>query len=419
MRDENNRPLSGADVLPSLCVWYSGGATCVSGGSSAVVTDASGRYSASFPSGRHYIYAEKACYVYKSSQLVTGPPDVNLDFTLHKQTNRVSGRMTDNSGAPLYNTYLNASSSAGYASAYANSRGDYTLDLPAGTWNLSPTGPYQCPYVDPPDVSVTLPPDRANLNFTFPRGEHTIEGSITDSSGAAMASVYVNASAGGIGSVGVAVDAAGHYILHVSPGNWQVAPSRSGFAPNPANRTVGVPPNQTGVNFRMTVGTPGPTATPTRTATPGPTATPTRTPTRTPTATRTPPSTPTKTPTPTSTPTATPTATPIGPWLNWRHPDRPLLVGERGTTVEVLYGNIVAPAVLTAKLTGPAVFADGSQALTADIPAANGSYAFNLRLAAGASLGDTFTLRIALSDLQLEKSGRIAAGVYLPLVLRH
>ena len=98
-----------------------------------MVTDASGRYSVSFPPGKHSISAEKSCYVDRSSQLVTGPPDVSLDLTLHRKTNHVSGRLADNSGAAVYNAYLYASSPAGYAYAYANSRGDYTLDLSAGT----------------------------------------------------------------------------------------------------------------------------------------------------------------------------------------------------------------------------------------------------------------------------------------------
>ena len=406
VRDESDQPLAGAEVWPWVCNSFAFGWSCFSSSNTTVVTDASGRYSAIFPPGQHRISAEKACYVDKSSQAVTGPPDVSLDLTLHRQTNRASGRMTDNSGAPVYNAYLYASSSAGYAYAYADSRGEYTLRLSPGAWNLSPSGPGSCLPVDPPDVSVTLPPDRTDLNFIFPRAEHTIEGAITDSSGAAMANVYVGAAASAIGSVYGYSDATGHYMLHVSPGSWQVAPYRYGLVPSPSNRTVAVPPSQTGVNFQMVVGTPGPTATPTRTATPGPTQTATPTPTATTTPTRTP------------TPTPTATSTPIGPWLNWRQPGRPLLVPPHGATIDVLYGNILAPAILTATLTGPAVFADGSQALTVNITGTNGSYTVNLRPAAGASRGDTFTLEVTLSDLRLEKTGGIAAEVYLPLVLR-
>jgi hypothetical protein len=129
-------------------------------------------------------------------------------------------------------------------------------------------------------------------------------------------------------------------------------------------------------------------------------------------------STPTHTPTATPTPTQTPTATPIGPWLNWRDPDRPLLLPPRGATVVVDYGNIPLPATLTAGLSGPAVFADGSQVLTAGIAGANGSYTLYLRPAAGAGRGQPFTLEVTLAGLRLERAGTIGQEWYLPLLLR-
>ena len=84
--------------------------------------------------------------------------------------------------------------------------------------------------------------------------------------------------------------------------------------------------------------------------------------------------------------------------------------------MDVLYGNIPVPATLTATLTGPAAFADGSQVLTADITTANGSYTFGLRPAEGATLGDSFTLEVTLAGLRLERVGAIAQSQYLPLV---
>ncbi len=95
-----------------------------------------------------------------------------------------------------------------------------------------------------------------------------------------------------------------------------------------------------------------------------------------------------------------------------------LLLAARGASVDVLYGNIPAPTALTAILTGPATFADGSQALTANVAGVNGGYTFALRPAPEASRGDSFTLGITLSGLRLEKTGNIATAVYLPLVLR-
>jgi hypothetical protein len=45
-----------------------------------------------------------------------------------------------------------------------------------------------------------------------------------------------------------------------------------------------------------------------------------------------------------------------------------------------------------------------------------GSYALQLKPAAGATPGDTFTLEVTLDGLQLERVGAIAWEVYLPLI---
>lgn len=326
VRDDDGQPVAGADVSVYICE----NGRCSTTSDTRVVTNSAGRYSVRVPAGRHEIDVTKSCYFSVWNQWFTVPPDAVVDVTLHRITNRITGRVTDGSGAPVYNSDVSASSPDGYTYDYTNTNGDYRLWVSADTWRVSADVPYYCPYVHPASRSVTLPPDQA------------------------------------------------------------------------------------GVNFVMQPGTPIPTATPTRTPTRTLTPVASPTPTRTPTATHAPTSTSTRTPTP----TRTPTVTPVGPWLNWREPDRPLLVTERGARTSVLYGNIATPATLTAALTGPAVFADGSQTLTANIAAANGDYAFNLRPAAEASLGDTFTLEIALSDKRLEKTGRIATAVYLPLVLR-
>ena len=90
----------------------------------------------------------------------------------------------------------------------------------------------------------------------------------------------------------------------------------------------------------------------------------------------------------------------------------------RGAAVIVDYGNVAVPAILTATLTGPALFADGSQALTADVTGADGSYTFDLRPAADAPRGDTFTLMVTLADLRLERVGTTAEELYLPILLK-
>ena len=86
--------------------------------------------------------------------------------------------------------------------------------------------------------------------------------------------------------------------------------------------------------------------------------------------------------------------------------------------MDVLYGNIPVPATLTATLTGPATFADGSQELAVDITNPDGIYTLHLKQAVGAMLGDTFTLEVILGELRLERMGTIAQELYLPLMCR-
>jgi hypothetical protein len=93
-------------------------------------------------------------------------------------------------------------------------------------------------------------------------------------------------------------------------------------------------------------------------------------------------------------------------------------VSPRGAAVLVDYGNVATPAIMTVTLTGPATFADGSQVLTADVTSADGSYTFDLRPAADAARGDTFTLMVTLADLRLERVGMIAEELYLPILLK-
>jgi hypothetical protein len=84
--------------------------------------------------------------------------------------------------------------------------------------------------------------------------------------------------------------------------------------------------------------------------------------------------------------------------------------------VEVVYGNIPVPATLSATISGPAVFGEGGQTLTADISVANGSYSFQLRPEAGAPRGTAFTLGVTLAGLRLERVGAIAWEAYLPVI---
>ena len=82
------------------------------------------------------------------------------------------------------------------------------------------------------------------------------------------------------------------------------------------------------------------------------------------------------------------------------------------------FGDIPTPAILTS-LTGPAVFADGSQTLTVDVTTASGSYSLVMNPSPGAGPGIPPTLEVTLAGLRLEREGTVAYGLYMPLVLKN
>ena len=423
VRDQANQPVAGVGICFYEC--NLGYCSC-SYNTNRAMTDSAGHYSITLPSGDYEVSPDKDCYLSDDFLPVTLPPNATtLNLTIYQQANRVAGRLLDSSGAPIYGARVYGSdNSLGLysGSVYSNGYGDYLLKLAAGTWNLNTSAPSGCPYVWPPGISVTVPPDRTAVNWVFPVAPHTIEGTITSGSGAALAGVYVSANNSSLGRSYAYSESNGHYLIHVSSGSWTVWPYLSGYTSIPANRTLDVPPNMTGANFQMVTGTPGPTSTPTRTPTRTPTPTVTRTPTRTPTATRTRTPTPTQTPTPTRTPTPTPTRTPTSTptpgvaWMAWHDPGRPLLVPPRGASVTVDYGNISVPATLVATLNGPAVFAGGSQTFTTSVSSAGGNIILSVRPAAGAIQGNTFSLNVTLAGLQISRNGAIAGEIYLPLI---
>jgi hypothetical protein len=147
-----------------------------------------------------------------------------------------------------------------------------------------------------------------------------------------------------------------------------------------------------------------------------PPAPPTPTPTVTPTATPTRSSTPTPTPTSTPTATPTPTSTPTGPWAAWRGGESPLPLPPNGAQAVIDYGNLAVPAVVSATLAGPAVFVDGTTALSTTLTAASGAIAYALRQDAGAQAGQAFALTVRLPGIELQREGWISLPQYLPLV---
>jgi photosystem II stability/assembly factor-like uncharacterized protein len=122
---------------------------------------------------------------------------------------------------------------------------------------------------------------------------------------------------------------------------------------------------------------------------------------------------PTNTPLPTLTPTPMPTATPGVPWIaaEWRGGAAPIYIGHAGErSVDAVFGNMPATGVLSATIDGPAVFTTGEKSFSTTVLSRNGAGSFGLvlRPEAGATTGETFTLRLALEGATSEREGLVA-----------
>ena len=235
VRDFDGTPT--ADVLVSA-----------SPGSYSTLSDASGVYTLTVSPGTYSVSASKPGYPSPQPQSVTVPPnrtDVNLTFP---QRNIISGLVRSFEGSPIEGAFVAAS--PGNYSALTDSTGRYTLRVTPGTYsvNVSKVG-----YSSPPAQTVTVPPDRADVDFTFLQA-YMIGGRVRDFDGSPVADVAINASPGGYAATS---NAAGLYTLTVPSGTYDVSAVKPGYPILPSQR-VTVPPSRMDIHFnfpqRATIG---------------------------------------------------------------------------------------------------------------------------------------------------------------------
>ncbi|NJM41957.1 MAG: carboxypeptidase regulatory-like domain-containing protein [Anaerolineae bacterium] len=237
------------------------------------------------------------------------------DYTLAGVVRDYDNTTLANAGVFYFGTNANIGSTS------TDANGLFTFTLSADTYELSTS---KSGYPAPVRQTITLPPDRINVVFTYPQ-RYTITGFVRDALGAPIADALVAGFGTDLFSTSERTDVIGAYTLTVKADTYSVTASKSGF-PSPQGQSVSVPPSRSEVNFTLGEATvtltptssPSPTATQTRTPTPQSTPalpvtrtiflpvtirqvfSPTLTATPTPTPTPTRQTTPTKTSTPTS-----------------------------------------------------------------------------------------------------------------------
>jgi len=226
VRDFDETPVAGARISSDP-------------GDCPALSDGVGAYTLTLGSGTYNISIWKGGYPSVAAQKVSVPPERDgVDFSF-PQRNVVGGMVRDYDGTALQGVLVRAE--PGGHSALTDARGVYTLTVLAGTYNVSA---FRSGYPSPDAQSVTVPPNRSDLDFAFPRG-HTISGEVRAFGGYPVGGALVAAAPGGYSTL---TDFSGGYILRVLGGAYSVSVSKVGFS-SPPPQSVSLPPDRPGVSF--------------------------------------------------------------------------------------------------------------------------------------------------------------------------
>jgi protocatechuate 3,4-dioxygenase beta subunit len=233
-------------VLPTAYVY-----TFMTGQTSSLATNVyyDGTYARGMVSGTHRAYANADCYVRSERQEVTLPPShTGLDFSLAPEDQLISGSVRDTNGALICDARVSATLAGNSASSdtgYTERNGRYALQVPSGSYTLRA---YKAGYGPAPDQTVTVPPYARGTDLILRAPGNTIQGTVRDNKGTAIAGATVRASTAE-GSVSVPSGADGRYAIQVFDGAWAVSASKAGYATFTAPHSLSVPPDQSGIDF--------------------------------------------------------------------------------------------------------------------------------------------------------------------------
>ena len=170
-------------------------------------------------------------YAYDSAGVIVD--GLAIRFTpAHVLVPSISGTVRDYDGAPLGDGLhlRRPGNRLGHAPCLT---GTYTLLVITGTYTLRAKKRHHGR--DPPAQTVTVPPDRSDVNFTFP-ASYTINGVVRDDHGSPLSGVQVSTSSGPLYAYDV-THVNGTYTLTVISGTYTLQASKSGLVgPGPRRR---------------------------------------------------------------------------------------------------------------------------------------------------------------------------------------
>jgi hypothetical protein len=152
--------------------------------------------------------------------VLSGQDTPNTDVHVIKADSYITGRVTNEDGSPAANVWMESFHQDGwFVGINANSNGEYSLPVIAGTWQVFP---YQPPMlVEPKSIPVTSGQTVANIDFVLHPGG-TISGTVRDGQGNPLANVSVELDGPNIG-YGDCSNSNGEYTFTAAFNvNWRV-----------------------------------------------------------------------------------------------------------------------------------------------------------------------------------------------------
>ena len=138
-----------------------------------------GAYDLLLGAGTFTVSASAPGYASSPAQSVTVPPErTGINFTLG-DLSVVSGVVRNYGGSPITGVWVRIEGPNVYDSEQTDATGAYRFSVPPGTYEVSVT---VTGYPSLPTQTVTVPPNRTDVNFTFPQ-LHVVRGVVRNGGG--------------------------------------------------------------------------------------------------------------------------------------------------------------------------------------------------------------------------------------------
>ncbi|MFH0882646.1 MAG: carboxypeptidase-like regulatory domain-containing protein [bacterium] len=200
----------------------------------SIATDDNGSYHFLAPVGSYILHAHKQGYLDATSATVSVVKDVvrSIAITMQPRPSTVVGKVTSNSGSPIGNATVRATSALGVQlTATTNTSGEFTVGLNVGTWTFKASAPsYQPSSTRTVTVTSGQTLDLNNnggplllIPYTF-----TVNGTVlnTNSQPIPLGQVVIQK---GIEQASTFTGESGRYSFTVGNGTWTLSAIKAGY----------------------------------------------------------------------------------------------------------------------------------------------------------------------------------------------